>query len=239
MSTTPDQTDAPDPLAKLHRMSTTAGVASQQYVAVNNTAIIAVVLGVASGLAMLDKIMLFIPAIGIVVAIVAWHQIRNSNRTETGLPWAILGLLLSFLIGAGVSAKEISARRRLHSDVEQMSSLLHDLQGDLVKENYEAAYQRFDILFRQRIPLQLFEGRWRAYQRPTVDGPLKEMAWNGVPPIFENVKGGDEIVAVMSVIVRFQSFENGRFTFVFRNTGGGWQLEDMPDMFPQKKGNGP
>ena len=59
MSTSPTEPDlvnspqGPDPLAKLHKMSTTAGVASQQYVAVNTSAVIAALLGVASALALL------------------------------------------------------------------------------------------------------------------------------------------------------------------------------------------
>src|SRR2546423_11699825 len=91
----PATDSANDPLAKLHRMSTTAGVASQQYVAVNTTAVIAALLGVASGLTLFSQLMLVIPVAGIVCAIVAWRQINGSNGTETGKPLAIAVLLLS------------------------------------------------------------------------------------------------------------------------------------------------
>src|SRR2546429_5411940 len=91
----PKPADAPiddDPLARLHKMSTTAGVASQQYVAINNAAVIAALLGVASALALLTPTLLIVPLAGVVVAIVSWRQISNSNGTETGKPLALLGL---------------------------------------------------------------------------------------------------------------------------------------------------
>ena len=86
---------AADPLSKLHKMSTTAGVASQQYVAVNTTAVVAALLGVASAMAMFSPLLLVIPVATVVVSIVAWRQIANSNGTETGKPLAVLGLVLA------------------------------------------------------------------------------------------------------------------------------------------------
>src|SRR5205085_1507862 len=57
-------TEAPDPLAALHKMSTTAGVASQQYVAVNGAAVLAALLGFASALTILSPVLLVVPAAG-------------------------------------------------------------------------------------------------------------------------------------------------------------------------------
>src|SRR5258706_5182963 len=75
---------AADPLSKLHKMSTTAGVASQQYVAVNTAAVLAALLGVASMMAMFSPLLLVIPAGTIGVAIFAWPQIANRHGTGTG-----------------------------------------------------------------------------------------------------------------------------------------------------------
>src|SRR3954464_12472461 len=69
---------APDPLASLKKMSTTAGVGSQEYVAVNPGAGAALRLGVASLLVSRHDVLLLIPAAGVVCAIVAWRQISNS-----------------------------------------------------------------------------------------------------------------------------------------------------------------
>ena len=238
MSTMPHQTEPPDPLAKLHRMSTTAGVASQQYVAVNVTAIIAMILGVASALCLFDKLMLLIPLAGIIVAIVAWRQIRNSNGTETGTPLAVAGLLLCLGLGGAVSAKEISEYNRIKSDERQMTGIVDKLSADIQAGRYDDAYQLFDVIFRQRVSLQTFKGRLEYFQRNEVNGKLKNMEWNGIQPIYENVKGGNETVAYMSVRLIFEHFDGGRFTFIFRNAGNGWVLEDLPDVYSQKQQSG-
>ena len=61
---TADSSLAADPLSKLHKMSTTAGLASQQYVAVNIAAVMAALLGVASGLSVFSPLLLVIPIVG-------------------------------------------------------------------------------------------------------------------------------------------------------------------------------
>src|SRR5215213_1889000 len=81
-----DGPDAPDALARLHKMSTTAGITSQEYVAINIPAIIALVLGLASVVALLNVsgVLLVIPLAAIVTAFAALSQIRASNGTQTG-----------------------------------------------------------------------------------------------------------------------------------------------------------
>src|SRR3954471_976134 len=87
-----------DPLRSLHKMSTTAGVGSQEYVEINLVAVWAVVLGLLSFLALLDNVLLIVPVIGTVFAIVALRQIRNSAGTQTGgaIAWGALVLSLGF-----------------------------------------------------------------------------------------------------------------------------------------------
>src|SRR5947209_6629128 len=139
-----DAGDGPDPLAKLHRMSTTAGVASQAYVAVNAAAIVALILGVASGLTVFSNILLFIPVLGVVVSVLAWRQIRDSNGTETGLALAALGALLSLLIGGAVTAHAIAEHNRTRSDVRQMLAIVDKLDADIKAAKYDDAYQLFN-----------------------------------------------------------------------------------------------
>src|SRR3954451_18973037 len=91
-------------LSQLHKMSTTAGVTNLDYVAVNQTAIIALLLGLASGLAFFGYLLLIIPLVGIVFAIVAIRQITDSNGTQTGKGLAWGGLALCLLFGGGVLA---------------------------------------------------------------------------------------------------------------------------------------
>src|ERR1700677_2549038 len=101
-----------DALAHLHRMSTTAGLGSQEYVAINVTSIIAVLFGVASLLAVASPVLLVFPVVGVILSVAAIRQINHSNGTQTGKGLAILGLLLSGLITAGIlSSQEVHAVR--------------------------------------------------------------------------------------------------------------------------------
>ena len=70
-----------DPLAHLHKMSTTAGLGSGDYVAVNGTAVFALLVGVASALALMTEVLLILPLVCVIAAVVAWGQIRHSNGT--------------------------------------------------------------------------------------------------------------------------------------------------------------
>ena len=82
--------DAGDRLGRLHKMSTTAGVTNLDYVAVNQTAIAAVLLGLLSLLSFAGFLLLVIPIVAVVFSILALRQIRQSNGTQTGrgLAWA-------------------------------------------------------------------------------------------------------------------------------------------------------
>src|SRR6478609_7278380 len=84
-----------DPLARLHKMSTTAGLGTTDYVAINALAVASVFLGLASLLAMLDPLLLALPVLAIGCSIWALTQIRHSGGTQSGASLAILGLLLA------------------------------------------------------------------------------------------------------------------------------------------------
>src|SRR5213596_2432440 len=98
----PGQPPDDDPLAHLHKMSTTAGLGSGDYVAVNGAAVFALLLGLASALALLDELLLVIPLTGIIIAMVARRQIRQSNGTQTGRGLVALGVLLMLVFGGYV-----------------------------------------------------------------------------------------------------------------------------------------
>jgi hypothetical protein len=236
-----------DPLAKLHKMSTTAGVASQQYVAVNNAAVLAVILGLASGLAILSPLFLICPLAGVIIALVAWQQIRNSNGTETGnlpiylinlhgfrffrlfdLPVHVAGLVLCLLFGGFVVAKEVTSRVSARGDARQMQAIADQLTQRLKAKDYNAAYEMFTTPFRQRVSLNQFKARWESMQQ---SGSLQSLTWNGVLPAYDSIEGGQSVAGIVSMAVSFADRE-GRFTFVFRKASEAWQLENIPELFP-------
>jgi hypothetical protein len=231
---TPEAAMGDDPLARLHKMSTTAGVASQQYVAINNAAVIAALLGVASALALFSPLLLIVPLAGIIVAIVSWRQIANSNGTETGKLLALLGLLLSLLIGGGVLARELADAAHARADAKAMDAVVGQLNAAIKSRNLDAAYNLFDAQFRARVPADQFRLKWVQLQNPEAYGPLQSMTWNGVPPQYEKVEGGDVLLGVIYAAIKFQDSE-GRFTFVFRRAAEGWQLDELPEVFPRER----
>src|SRR2546423_3462881 len=89
--------DSGDPLARLHKMSTTAGLGTTEYVAINPMAVATIFLGAASALALMDVTLLAVPVVTIVVGIVALRQIARSGGTQTGRGLAWGGLLLALL----------------------------------------------------------------------------------------------------------------------------------------------
>src|SRR5436309_10235622 len=89
-----DNSGQDDLLAHLHKMSTTAGLGTTEYVAINPLAVATVFLGAASALALLDHTLLAIPVLAVVCAIVALRQVIRSGGTQTGRGIAVLGLVL-------------------------------------------------------------------------------------------------------------------------------------------------
>ena len=224
--------DTPDPLSKLHKMSTTAGVASQQYVAVNGAAVVAALLGLASALTIFSPLLLVIPIAGLIVGIFAWRQISASNGTETGKLVAALGLTLSLLIGGGVAGKELLDNAHARADGRQMDAIAHQLADHLKAGRAKEAYELFDDKFRERIQPAQFV----AVLRNTVarNGQIQSIAWNQVPPHTEWVQGGNMLVAEAIMSIRFDAGE-GRFTFIFRKVGDNWQILNISEMFPPER----
>src|SRR5437868_14846013 len=97
----------PDPLAHLHKMSTTAGLGTTEYVAINPLAVATVFLGLASALALLDNTLLAVPVLALIFAVAALRQIIKSGGTQTGRGLAILGLLLAVGFSGVVLARSI------------------------------------------------------------------------------------------------------------------------------------
>ena len=83
-----------DPFLQLHKMSTTAGLGSADYVAINGTALAAILLGIVSAFMLLNSaVLLVFPIAGIFCGLLAFRQINHSNGTQTGRVLAGVGLL--------------------------------------------------------------------------------------------------------------------------------------------------
>ena len=93
-------------------MSTTAGLGSGEYVAINTLAIASTLLGLGTMVVPVlgYDLLQIIPMAAIVSAVVAWRQIQRSNGTQTGKGLAATGIALALLIGGGtLVAKAVTA----------------------------------------------------------------------------------------------------------------------------------
>lgn len=234
--------DAPgDPaaehLAHLHKMSTTAGVTNLDYVAVNQAAVVAAVLGVLSSLAFFSPLLLVIPLIAIAFAIAGLRQIADSAGTQTGKLLAIAGIVLSVALGGAAAARDLSANWATGGDAAAIASTLSDVQR-LVRDNkYPEAYELFDQDFRARVTPKQFEAAWRAMQgeKPPGLGPLETFAWNGVTPEFGSA-GGARIAGLVARI-KFARSNEERIDVIVRQVGNRWLINSVP-FFPRERGRG-
>src|SRR4051812_32720499 len=149
--------DAPDPLASLHKMSTTAGLGSGDYVAINPVAIFAIIMGVASALALFEEtVLLLLPAAAIIGAVIALRQISKSNGTQTGRGLAIGAIVLALLFGGYTTVKAATEGIRTKNDRNAIGDLLTKLGQAAKAGDFHAAYSLFTPRFQERTPESKF-----------------------------------------------------------------------------------
>src|SRR5436190_13265608 len=148
--------NADDSLAHMHKMSTTAGVGTTEYVAINPVSVAAVFLGLASALALMDEVLLAFPAAAIVCAIIALVQIRRSGGTQTGRRLAWIGIVLALVFIASVGGRAIAQRARNRADEQQIDAVIKKLSDAVTAGDYDAAYGLFGDRFQQRVPKAQF-----------------------------------------------------------------------------------
>ena len=215
-----------DPIAALHRMSTTAGVGSQDYVAINNLAIAAALLGLGTALAFVHVFFVILGLAGIVCGTIAILQIRNSNGTQGGKALGWLGIVLSVALAGVFAASSAAAWTREQEDRHQIDDVIVQLGKAVMAGDYSKAHSLFDEDFRKRWPLAPFETKWKEYQNPDFAGKLTEMYGNNQFSFFSNANGNP--LADTQAVVRFEKSTNsGRFLMRFRKYEEGWKIISM------------
>src|SRR5438477_8310665 len=146
--TDPSQTQPPapgddDPLAHLHKMSTTAGLGSGDYVAVNGTAVFALLLGIASALALMTEVLLVLPLAGLVTAIIGLRQINHSNGTQTGKGLVVIAMVLALGLGGFVLGRWATEGWRTREDRKAIHQLIADFSAKVKADDVSGAYQLF------------------------------------------------------------------------------------------------
>ena len=229
--------DAPDPLASLHKMSTTAGISSQEYVAINIPSLIALLLGAASVLAVLvPNPLLLIPVLGVITGLVSLRQIRQSNGTQTGRAFAVIGIVLSLALGALVLVRAMVERNRGRADHAAIEQRIDELGRYVSAREYDKAYALFSDRFRNRVNRTQFDATWDTAQAYPELGAIRSMKWNQTGLIIEKDPNSPTRVCSAYALVQFEkTSEMARHPLVFRTVGGQWMLDDVPQMFPSRQ----
>jgi hypothetical protein len=222
-----------DPFLRLHKMSTTAGLGSGDYVAINSTALAALLLGIASCLVLWGNLLfLVIPAVSILCAFLAFRQISASNGTQTGKGLAALGLLLSLGMGGGFAGQSILENIHSASEEHDVIALLQQFGNDIRDSKYEEAYGLCDDRFHTRVAKPLFIETWKLANGSSIRGGITGVTWNGLLK-FENDPLTGERAASGIILISFEKIPaRERQTVVFYRIGDNWRIDQMPDMFP-------
>ena len=226
-----------DPLASLHKMSTTAGITSQEYVAINIPSILALIVGLASVVAALTPVLLLVPVAGVVVGLVALSQIRASNGTQTGRGFAWAGILLSLGIGTFVMVGAVIERSRTAADRRAIVGQIDELGRYIASRDYDKAYAMFSDRFHNRINRSAFDAVWDQAQAFPELGKLVGMRWNETSILFEDEPASGMRVATAYAWVDFEKTrdQRARHPLMFRRVQGKWVIEDAPQLFPSER----
>jgi hypothetical protein len=222
-----------DPLLHLHKMSTTAGVGSQDYVAVNVTSVVAVLFGLASLLAILSNVLLVIPVVGVILGLVALHQVRSSNETQTGKALAILGLFLSAAITAAIFCYQFVQDARQRADEAALSALCVKYGNLIANKNFDEAYTLFDSDFQTRVSEQAFKIHLASMQQrggllPPIDG----VSWNGLATFHPGDDGTETADAMIKLHFQGSDDEPRAEAHFRRSADGTWLIDNIPQQFP-------
>ena len=225
-------TGGDDPLAHLYKMSTTAGLGSTEYVAINGPSVVAVILGLASALAVVDKILLIVPIAGVVCSIVALYQISKSGGTQTGRGLAALGLLLSFGFAAYVGYLTISKAAQERSDQAVIESLVKEFGEHIKKGEFKDAYGQFSQRFQERITEAKFTEVMTYVKSHPTYGNLRGLTTTGRYAFESDPNTGARYGQVILLMDLDKFSEPSRQDASFRLVGGTWKFENIPGLFP-------
>lgn len=232
----PSYSQGTEHLAHLKKMSTTAGVGAQEYSAINPLAVIGLLLGLLSVLAFFDPVLLLVPAAGAVCAVLAWWQIRQSNGTQTGKLIAIGGMALCVLVGGGVAVRDAMAAAGRRADRQAIIQTVDDFGRLITERKFDQAHAMTSPAFQQRIDRARFTEAWRMVSDSAQTGGVQSFTSNKTVEFSDEGRLGAGTGFTLAIVV----FKNPelvpqRWTIPLSQTGTGWQIDDLPDMFPAEK----
>lgn len=189
-----------DPLAHLHRMSRTAGLGTQDYVAINTLAVAALLLGLAGALAMVSGALLLIPLAGVVCAVIALWQISDSNGTQAGKGLAIGGLILSLAFVGLVGSRQLLENYRTRADRQAVIDTVEEFGQRLQARDIDGAYGMMGERFRERVNKSEFETDLNLRFNHAMHGKVQDMRSNGKVVFDADPQTGVQFASTLAII---------------------------------------
>jgi hypothetical protein len=219
-----------DHLAHLFTMSTTSAPAATEYAAINTTSVIALLLGLASVVALYDWLLLIVPLVAVVVGVVAWVQIGRSNGTQTGRGMALAGIALGLLLGALVGVRAVADAARTRSDRREIAQLIGTVGQKVSAGDYDGAYALFSDKFKTYVTREQFAQTWSGMQADPTSGRIQSFTWNGRAE-FDKTAAGVE-VAGAGADWRWEKYPQPLFyQMFFIKPGDHWIVDSIPTLF--------
>lgn len=230
-----------DPFRKLHRMSTTAGVGSTEYVAVNTPSVVAAVAGLASASALISPVMLAVPVFSLVCAVIGWVQVGRSNGTQTGRLLCVLACVFSLGFGSFVINRELAAARAFAESRREIGSLFNRFAEATAAGDHRTAYSVFGPAFQSRMSFEAFSSVLDQIAAFPNYGRIVSCAWNERLEAVPDATGQGNDFARASVRIGFEKSEVGlncEVVLVRRRSDERWVIEQMSPLFqPSESGN--
>ena len=189
-----------DPIARLHRMSTTAGVGTQEYVAISTLAVVAALLGVATALSFLGPPFMFLGLAGLVAG--SWRFSVSAGATalrgDAASPgWGSCSRSCSWGWPWPIRGGEFAAQRAGRAAHRCRDRTV--LRDAVVADDYDKAYALFAPEFQQAVPLVTFRQRWDSYKR--YYEKVLDIQPNG---IYRFAKSGEGQIAETQLLIKVQ-----------------------------------
>lgn len=222
---------------RLYKMSTTAGVGTHDYVAVNTPAVVTILAGLASLSVVVSMVMIVIPVFTIVTGAIALKQIGKSGGTQTGRGLAVAGILLAVLALSKVGFDEYSAARKFNESREAVAKIFDTFGRAIASQDYPAAYALFTPRFKQEVSMERFEGEFKQIEASPGYGRVGSVEWNQRLEAVADMSGTGRDMARAVVYLRFADPKAGRVEAeprLNRNKGEEWLLDSFQPLFAQQ-----
>lgn len=229
--------DEPDPFVSLHKMSTTAGLGSADYVAINGLALATVLLGIASSIALFGgNILLLLPLAALVCGVLALVQIGHSNGTQTGRFLASIGMLLALVFGGYMLGSEVYTASSNRGNRNQILQVIAQFSNDIKTDDFNKAYQLTNSDFQSKVSPEIFADRFKAANAVPVLGHIEKIQWNQHMAFGADPVSNDTIATTYLKMTYAKAASSERTPAVFRQQGTTWLISALPDIFPPPTG---